>query len=497
MTATRKAWYFSISLLVFCGVLVPTARTIADLDLWGHVLWGMHIASTRQVPQADPFSYLTQGQPWINHEWLGDLNLGLAWLAGDAPGLLLLKLVAWLLVYGVLFSWLRRNGLDALRGGLVLLCGVPILSTFSVTIRPQMFTALCFTLLLWSLQKADAGQRRWLWALPGLFWLWANLHGGFLVGLGMLWLWAGVSWLTKQSSLPPQKILPSLILSGLVTCVNPYGVGLWRFLLEHLLEARPEISEWQPLAVASSQGLLYLAWLGLSILGLVFSRQPKKTGMGIILGLSALLPLVSVRHLLFFQLAALMVAGPHLGHVLEALLPTPHPMRPVSWWLAPVPGLVGLLLLLAKPPNLSSIPLPEDFTPPARAVALLAQTGASGNIAVDYDWGHYVSWHLNPIFLVSVDTRREMAYPAAEYEANLHFMTGYGDWDELLRKYPTDLVLIRPGSPPANLMALVPDWELVFQDAACLLFARRDSTLAQKIRAAGQFLDASDARTFP
>ncbi len=48
-----------------------------------------------------------------------------------------------------------------------------------------------------------------------------------------------------------------------------------------------------------------------------------------------------------------------------------------------------------------------------RAVALLKQSGAGGNMAVPFDWGEYVLWHLGPAIKVSIDGRRETLYSGA------------------------------------------------------------------------------------
>ena len=42
-------------------------------------------------------------------------------------------------------------------------------------------------------------------------------------------------------------------------CLNPYGPRLLRFLLETATVARPDIVEWQPVNLAKTEGLAYLA----------------------------------------------------------------------------------------------------------------------------------------------------------------------------------------------------------------------------------------------
>ena len=60
-----------------------------DADLWGHVRFGLDTLQTWSLPADDPYSF-TQDTPWINHEWLSELQMGLVWTAGGTAGLALL-----------------------------------------------------------------------------------------------------------------------------------------------------------------------------------------------------------------------------------------------------------------------------------------------------------------------------------------------------------------------------------------------------------------------
>ena len=59
-------------LLLVYGLFV-FSPLIVDPDLWGHVRFGQDLLETGSIVRADPYSYLTAGQPWINHEWLAEL----------------------------------------------------------------------------------------------------------------------------------------------------------------------------------------------------------------------------------------------------------------------------------------------------------------------------------------------------------------------------------------------------------------------------------------
>src|SRR2546426_8111686 len=108
------------------------------------------------------------------------------------------------------------------------------------SVRPQVFTYLFFTFLLVVLDRVFTapGRGRLLWILPPLFALWANTHGGFVAGLGVLWLYVGVHGLLGLArrgwSESPQVFnqCAAAVLAALATLVNPYGMRLLTWLVE-------------------------------------------------------------------------------------------------------------------------------------------------------------------------------------------------------------------------------------------------------------------------
>ena len=66
---SRAQWW--VRLVVFVFLAIAVARTVADVDLWGHVLFGRDIVNQREIPVTDPYSF-TSDRPWTNHEWLAE-----------------------------------------------------------------------------------------------------------------------------------------------------------------------------------------------------------------------------------------------------------------------------------------------------------------------------------------------------------------------------------------------------------------------------------------
>jgi hypothetical protein len=228
--------------------------------------------------------------------------------------------------------------------------------------------------------------------------------------------------------------------------------------------------------------MIYLCVLAIGVAGMVASRRHRTPTAILIFAVAALLPLVANRHYPLFCLALVVLAGEHIADIANP-------------WAAPIVGrlgqsrfvaaacmLVSLLLLWLSWPRLGCIRIDPFYCPfPARAVTLLRDSGARGNMAVPFDWGEYILWHLGPAVRVSIDGRRETLYSHATYEQSLDFERGQGVWNALLGNSGTDLVLVHNTSPTANLMSLTSGWVPVYQDKFCVLFARAGTPSLERI----------------
>ena len=66
---------FSLIFLILSALIGVGSRTYADTDLWGHLRFGLDMIDAGKIIDADQYSYLSQGQPWINHELLSSQGL--------------------------------------------------------------------------------------------------------------------------------------------------------------------------------------------------------------------------------------------------------------------------------------------------------------------------------------------------------------------------------------------------------------------------------------
>lgn len=485
-------WFFALSALA-----MMLCRSVADTDLWGHLRFGLDTLDAGAVVQSDPYAYTSEGVPWINHEWLAEVLFALAWTGGGVAGLVLLKAFTGAATLALLCRPLVARGVPPARIALVLglLC-TPLLVPFFAMVRPQIFTFLLYAAVLLIIRRAEEGAYRTLWAAPPILALWVNLHGGVLAGLGMLGLWGLLHVVGHWSA--RWKLFWPLLASPLALLFNPYGPDLPFFLLQTATVPRPDIQDWQPLALVSRLGPAYLVVLATVTSAALISKRPNRTLLALC-AFTALLPWSAVRHFPLFCITAMMFAGDHVaeGWARVVTARMPRPALPRLPWLAPLPVIAGIFLLAASLRSGVVTRMPFVLPMPVGAVRLLGESGARGNLAVDFDWGQYVIWHLGPGIKVSMDGRRETVYGPVVYEQYLDFHFGTGAWDALLKRHRADFALVRARTPLHNLLKLSPGWSGVFEDAHSALLVNEASPAAAAVRRAAAAAAAPVETDFP
>ena len=471
------------------------SRTSADPDLWGHIRFGEDLWRTGRIVREDTYSYLSGDQLWINHEWLAEAIFYAVFAILGPMGLIVLKSCLSLLIVGIIYWHLRQQISVAPRAAVLAVVFALSLIPYLAIVRPQVFTFLIFLCILLILKKADRGEYRWLWLGPPLLIFAANVHGGVLASVGLFLLWL---LLRLSSSVLRERTFAAIFFgSNLVfvfvaiaavaaVFVNPYGIELPFFLVRTATVARPEIAEWQPIHLMSSEGVVYILLLVLALTGLIFSRKERSPILITLFACAAVLPLIASRHMPLFGLACAVLAAEHVADVWDRAPPVlsmSGNRASQNVWLTVAFLVIALGVITASLPNFQCIRVDGRQTEfPVKAVSLLKQSKATGNMAVHFDWGEYVLWHLGPRIKVSIDGRRETVYSERSYTENLRFTSGLGNWDGILEKHETHLAFVSKGFPIFNLMELKPEWTRVYEDPMSGLFVRRGSPLEEDIR---------------
>ena len=373
-------------------------KTIADPDLWGHVRFGLDILRDRALPAVDPYSF-TQDVPWVNHEWLSEVAMGAAYAAAGSFGLMLLKSV--LVAATCALAWRAlSHAADIVRWPALALV---VWGTLSIawTLRPQLWTLLLFAVLCQIL-----ASRRHLLAVPLLFIVWANVHGGWVVGLGVLLVWSACQIAEPAGQRPSIAVLaPVAVLSIAGTLLNPHGWHLWEFIASTVRMSRVDISEWAPVWRYSVGATAQWA-CGLAFAIIVWWRWRRPTLP--VLAAVAVLAYASftVNRLvpLFIEGAVLLLAT-HLP--VAATVQAGARARTVADAALLAIGIAASLAMGAIPRCVAIEGLAD---PDVAAAEALKASGGRGRLITWFNWGEYAIWHLSPNFKVSIDGRRETVY---------------------------------------------------------------------------------------
>jgi hypothetical protein len=393
----------------------------ADPDLFGHLRFGLDHLQTWHLSATDPYSF-TSDLPWTNHEWLSELTMAVSYSWAGGVGLILMKgvvtIATLLLIMGSVKNaeplWRWPSGLLAVLGML------PI----SLTIRPQIWTLLFLTL---TCRILVGGWKHRFW-LPLIFLLWANMHGGWLVGLGVLGVWSAVELFEPAENRPPLAVLfavPAACL--LATLVNPYGWHLWQFLASTVRLTRADIAEWQPLWRGPAGSVIHwivaVVWAGLAI---KFSERRSLKAIAA----AAILAYGSMRVLRLVPLfipSVVILLTPYIKRTGAQSVPVWSRAKTVIDIAFAGIGLV----VVAWPLSPGCVHMTGSWLPDSNAARAISAANLSGRMVSWFDWGEYAIWHFGPRLRVSIDGRRETVYSEAVLDEQRKI--AYGDPEALMR----------------------------------------------------------------
>src|SRR5262249_23182820 len=147
--------------------------------------------------------------------------------------------------------------------------------------RPLLFGFLFVVALAWCVELPEswAARNLYVW-IPVVMWLWANVHGSFMLGYVYLGLHLAGRW---ADGAPPNRgrerqLLIASVISGAVLILNPYGVGMIWFPVGLMQkgDVLSHVAEWTSPNFRDSGGMLYALWLGVVVISLTRKKPSRR-----------------------------------------------------------------------------------------------------------------------------------------------------------------------------------------------------------------------------
>ncbi len=473
-------------------------RSIKDADFFWHLKTGEWILQNGSIPLEDIFAH-TSPETYTKWErftlssyWLGQVIYALFYLAGGMGGIVVLRFI---IAFIVMYVMLKRNQRDLIFYlGLLMIFMVGLLSLFPLE-RPHAFSFLFFVILIYIFEKLKEGESLYqgnavYFLFPFIMLVWANLHGGYILGLGLILLFIlceGLKFLHPSLRPLDKKVYNKLLIAGMLgivfSLVNPnfYTAIPWMLRPEHvylrraILEYRSVL--WTFMQLNDYRTLSYFFILILAMISLAVNIKRIDLTEIVILGVTGYFSFTTIRYIPFFIIVALPVAGRLLsgGNILKA-------------------GRIFICVLACSAAVffgwkerlnielVSSGKWINTYEYPVAAADFIRQNKIRGNMYNNLEWGGYLIWRLAPetkvfidgrtLFVDVVETSKLLRNAPAE------IVSGESYWKNIFSRYNVTYAIIPLISPSGEfsqlLMPILKDrnWIPVYLDSNAMIFLK-------------------------
>jgi hypothetical protein len=504
----------SYCLLIALFLLINNSwRFLIDSDTGWHIRAGELILENHAAPQRDVFSHTMAGHEWLAWEWLTDLIMAVLhrhWgLAGVVGAAFLILLVS----YAALHRMMIHRGADPVVA--IIVTGFAVVTSIVHWLaRPHLVSIAL--MVVWyaaveSFRRDRSRWSRWIYLLPLLIALWANLHGAFVATFAVLAVYAVGEWAEfaargewRASSL--LRVLRTYAIVGALSAVaalaTPYGFKLyghlWRYLTDR--ELLSAISEFQSPDFHKLDGkLIEILLLTGAIAAANAIRHRRFVEVGLLI-LWGHMTLQSERHVtLAVVMLAPIIAEQFSGLIAELVdhaatntNKAAKVLRAARGWYretiaidrqltgAFVAVAVFVFIIAATGSGLAEKVLSPRFNPsrfPVAAADFILRTKPEGQIQGQMyssdQFGGYLIYRLYPQFKVFVDGRSDFYRQGAVLDDYDKIATVKPQWSELLDKYDIQWMTLRSDEPLALIALASGRWQSVYKDSLAQILIRK------------------------
>lgn len=474
----QLALVFLPALAVF-AVCLTDPSIFADGDTNWHVAVGRWMLAHGAVPHVDLFSYTFAGKPWVADEWGSEVLLGAAYLAFGWSGVALATAIAISLTMAVIaLETAPRLPVAAGAASVAL----PFMTLWPMLLaRPHILALPALAIWVAGLLRARRdGRTPALWLLAVML-VWANLHGSYLFGVGLV----GVFGLEAALDAPGRRVATLArwavfgIAAWAVAGLTPNGLdGLLSPFRKLAMGSLSDIGEWKPADFAKPSlfeislmvTLFVVIWRGVRL-------NAVRTGLVLLLLMMAL---QHVRYeSLLAVVAPMLLAGP-LGRALKPGAEAAPPLWRASRRDLAAPLAVVALLFLGLMVWRVARPLArtDNRATPIAALAHVPPALAAQPVFNSYDFGGWLVFNGVRDF---IDGRNDMygdafmkTYLAVERDGDPATAAA------TFARWKIAWAILPPGTRLGALLDHTPAWRRLYADKFAAVWARTDALPVQK-----------------
>ncbi len=488
-------------LMFFLFMLLHGSWLLIDGDTGWHIINGERTLATHAFPHAYPYYYTMSGAHWQDFEWLSEVLMALFYKAMGLNGVVLLTISVITLTIVSLYRFMLHRGVNPVSAAIFTILAAMVTAIHWLA-RPHIFSfpmTLAFFAILDTYQR---GGKDRLLLLPLLTILWVNLHGGYILGIFFIAVYAGGNQLLSVISTGDRrgyrtkavKLWLILALCVAAACINPYGTGLLtlpfrlvgnKFLVNHIWEFQsPNFHYELP------------AELMLLVSGAIFVIAEKKPDLfeGAIILLLAHMSLFAMRFLPLFALVVTPIAAARLEDALSRIRAGARDskilermgqrlkkagenmaaleMRPA--WRLPIIACLAITFAIAanggKVMNTKVMNMRFNTkVVPVNAVNFVLDNNIKGNMLNDFGWGGYIDYRAYPRYKVFLDGNWYGLPMMRDY---LKMMDGRSGYEKLLEKYNVNWVIVYPREPIVHVLLATGKWKMVYKDKTAVVILK-------------------------
>jgi hypothetical protein len=468
-------------------LLVPFIAAQQDPDFWWHLRIGRWMVENGRLPATDLFTFTVPNHVWTDHEYLTE---SLMWLITNTLGLAALSVAFGLVTWAgfwLIYRQVRHQPFVIAGVGLAIgaIAGAPIWGP-----RAQMITFALSCLELYWLHGYLSGRSRTIRFFPLVMVVWANLHGGWVIGfvwLGVALVAEAIRWVSDRSNPAHRMHLRFLAMIAAISVVavaaTPHFLSLYPypFQTQGSVAQQKLIVEWfspdfHEIHVRPFEFMMFVVIAGFAL------RRPSLYEF--LLTMVALgLALQSVRNLVLFVAAATPVMINTYSELWKGI------SRERRWSFSIPPRrlfatLTAIVLLVIAGVTVVRVTdslgaaqqnrLTVGDYPVKAADWLAANPQVGTRMFNQYGWGGYLAYRFYPDEHRKVFIFGEAALMGDgllnQYE---DVVTLRSNWKAVLDEYQVDYVVYNKGEALANVLATQPDWTLAYEDSIAQIYVRK------------------------